>query len=74
MYLNNSRKAPFQKTALIRKDSRRGGWTVTIINQDAWKYPGMVAPKFRMGTYVSVEAAIKAVRDSCASFKRARVK
>lgn len=75
MRIKNNPKSPFRKEAIIRKDARLGGYAVVILNQDIDGFRGFVNPRYRLGVYETQEAAVKAVRRSCASFKgRGRIR
>jgi hypothetical protein len=64
---NGSKFMP--KTATIQKNTHLGGYVVTIENHSASNFSGLLAPSYRLGIFGSLENAVKAVRNSCASFK-----
>jgi hypothetical protein len=71
MRINNDPKSAFSKTAVITLNRKRGGYVVKILNNDYEKLGGLVAPSRTLGIYIDKDSAIKAVRESCASFARA---
>ena len=73
MRINNDPKSAFSKTAVITLNRRRGGYVVKILNNDSNKFGGLLAPSYTLGIYLDKESAIKAVRESCASFAKVEV-